>query len=362
MKTKKHRTKPIAIDLFAGAGALSYAAQQCNVEVRVAIELDENASTTYKRNLVKRGSDWPQVLRQDIRAVKWDQVLETANLKTGECDLLLGGPPCQGFSTHRLNGSGVGDPRNDLLLCFMDAVASIKPRAFIIENVPGILWPRHSDHLERCLNVARNHNYKIFGPSVLNARDFGVPQNRKRVFIVGFELPPSVGFQWPPAQTHFDPDSEDVVHYRKKPWATAASVFRKRLLAADENNLHMKHGSALLRVFRSTPANGGSRSESCRVLPCHEDHDGHKDVYGRIDPRRPGPTMTTACINPSKGRFLHPVANHGITVRHAARFQSFPDDFVFLGGLIASGVQIGNAVPPTLGKKLIRNVLRGLSR
>jgi DNA (cytosine-5)-methyltransferase 1 len=122
----------------------------------------------------------------------------------------------------------------------------------------------------------------------------------------------------------------------------------------------MKSSGELVKAFKNTPKNGGSRSDSGRHLPCHKNHNGHKDVYGRIDPSRPGPTMTTACINPSKGRFVHPTQNHGISARHAARFQGFPDSFKFDGGLMASGKQIGNAVPIKLGEAVIGAIITGL--
>ena len=115
----------------------------------------------------------------------------------------------------------------------------------------------------------------------------------------------------------------------------------------------MNHGKDLIEAFKRTPLNGGSRIDSGRVLRCHKDHDGHKDVYGRINPDQPGPTMTTACINPSKGRFVHPTEHHGITVRQAARLQTFPDWFVFSGGLMAGGAQVGNAVPVLLAQTLL---------
>ena len=105
----------------------------------------------------------------------------------------------------------------------------------------------------------------------------------------------------------------------------------------------------------------GSRRDSGRVLPCHESHDGHKDVYGRIDPDLPAPTMTTACINPSKGRFVHPTEDHGITARQAARIQTFPDSVVFSGGLMAAGKQIGNAIPMKLGVLLLSHIKTFLS-
>ena len=153
---------------------------------------------------------------------------------------------------------------------------------------------------------------------------------------------------WPPKATHVSPDAlGELPHW------VAASVAFKRALAGDPNNIHMKHCPELVETFARTPANGGSRRQSGRILPCHEDHSGHSDVYGRIDPSIPGPTMTTACINPSKGRFVHPTQHHGITLRQAARLQSFPDWFNFEGGIMAGGKQVGNAVPVDLAKALL---------
>src|SRR5262245_1562732 len=107
------KRKLTAIDLFAGAGGFSHAARSCGVQVRIAVEYDEHAGNTFRQNFLRDGEPWPQLLEADLRQVSWSSLLAQAGLKGGECDLLLGGPPCQGFSTHRLNGSGVGDPRND---------------------------------------------------------------------------------------------------------------------------------------------------------------------------------------------------------------------------------------------------------
>ena len=110
----------------------------------------------------------------------------------------------------------------------------------------------------------------------------------------------------------------------------------------------------MVKRFKKTKLNGGGREGwKDDALDCHKTHTGHKDVYGRIDPKKLGPTMTTGCINPSKGRFVHPTKHHAITARHAARFQTFPDDFIFEGGLGNSGKQIGNAVPVALGEHIL---------
>jgi DNA (cytosine-5)-methyltransferase 1 len=355
------RNRLTAIDLFAGAGGLSLAALNSGVEIRAAVENDIHAVDTYKNNILPRSTFPTHVEACDIRQVNWTALLKSARLQSGECDVLLGGPPCQGFSTHRINGAGIGDPRNKLLLSYFEALKVIRPRSFLVENVTGILWPRHSAHIRAFLKGCRDSGYFVHDPVVLNARDYGVPQNRKRVFILGIRGDvASAEISWPPKATHFSPQSDEVRTNKDIPWQTAAEVFKRPLDREDPNAVHMNHTDALRGVFKSTPKNGGSRSQSNRLLPCHEDHNGHKDVYGRIDPHRPGPTMTTGCINPSKGRFVHPTANHAITARHAARFQSFPDDFIFSGGLMAAGQQIGNAVPIRLGEVIIRTIADAL--
>jgi DNA (cytosine-5)-methyltransferase 1 len=359
-KRKRKIKKLTAIDLFAGAGGFSLAAQLCGLEVAVAVELDPHACATYRSNLIEGRKASTTLLEGDIRDVDWKAVLKKAKLAKGDCDLLLGGPPCQGFSTHRLKGAGIDDPRNELLGSYFESVQAIRPAAFLIENVPGLLWQRHEAYLKKLLAAAKAAKYKVFSPIVLNARSYGAPQNRKRVFVLGFRDDIAAQLSWPPPPSHLSPDDPAVAAKVHPAWLTASTVFSKPFPPDDENDLHMQHSAAMIDVFKSTPSNGGSRSESNRILTCHLSHNGHKDVYGRIDPTKPGPTMTTACINPSKGRFLHPTRNHGICLRHAARFQTFPDDFVFGGGIIAAGRQIGNAVPITTGVALISAIKRAL--
>jgi DNA (cytosine-5)-methyltransferase 1 len=343
------------IDLFAGAGGFSLAARLAGLTVRLAVERDRHAASTYRENLCD-GEGKPILLEEDITMLSPASVAAMA-LPDGErCDVLVGGPPCQGFSTHRLNNSGVGDERNELVDVYFSFVNHLRPRAFLMENVPGMLWPRHAKHLQSMRKQALEAGYHLYDPVVIDARDFGIPQRRKRVFILGIEGNIDRGdFSWPPVSTHRSPDDREA-NRALPPWVACADVFDPPP-DNDPNNVHMNHNADLVAAFEKTPKNGGSRNASGRVLECHREHDGHSDVYGRIDPSLPAPTMTTACINPSKGRFVHPTLPHGITVRQAARIQTFPDDYVFNGGLMAAGAQIGNAVPVKLGAVLIRHVL-----
>lgn len=343
-----------AVDLFCGAGGFSLAAFKAGFHVEFAVENDKYAVETYRENFIEKRQLGTTLYDDSINDLKPECLVEKHFSKSG-CDIVLGGPPCQGFSTHRINDAGVDDPRNRLILSYFNFVEALQPRAFLMENVPGILWPRHEKFLDEFNSRANEAGYRVFSPAVLDARDFGVPQRRKRVFILGTRLDISTSsFLWPPAPSHSKCDDG------LSPWMNCKEVFRSPP-DQDPNDIHMKHGRELVEAFRNTPPNGGSRKDSGRILPCHEKHDGHKDVYGRIDPDRPGPTMTTACINPSKGRFVHPTEHHGITVRQAARMQTFPDDFVFSGGLTAGGRQIGNAVPVDLGAALLKPIVEWLS-
>lgn len=345
------------IDLFAGAGGFSLAAKNIGIKVVAAIEFNPKACETYSTNLVERGV--PRLYDEDIRNLEPSVLKENHFSDGSECDLLLGGPPCQGFSVHRINNSGVGDPRNELILRYFKFVRHLRPKVFLMENVPGMLWPRHKSFLDAFYRQGKKAGYTLHPPVVLDARDYGVPQRRKRVFVLGLRKDIDLAIDWPPRPTHGDEKAREL-NPALRPWFAAAEVFRIPIPAGDENDRHMNHTPELVDVFRRTPLNGGSRKDSGRTLSCHVNHDGHKDVYGRIDPFQPGPTMTTACINPSKGRFVHPTQHHGITLRQAARFQTFPDWFVFKGGLMAGGEQVGNAVPIRLAEALLQSIKESL--
>lgn len=344
------RNKLKFVDLFCGAGGFTLAGTMVGMQPIFAIENNKYAALTYQREFC-RADDGPTLYSDSILSLDPKNLLKAHFEQPGACDLVLGGPPCQGFSTHRINDAGVDDPRNNLILSYFSFVKALKPKAFLMENVPGILWPRHEKFLQEFYGEADKAEYDVFPAATLDARDYGVPQRRRRVFFLGVRRGLDTSkLVWPPKPTHAQEPTDGL-----KPWLDCSDVF----VAApdsDPNDIHMNHGPVLTELFKATPINGGSRRDTDRVLKCHEEHDGHKDVYGRIDPSKPAPTMTTACINPSKGRFVHPTKPHGITVREAARIQTFPDDFVFEGGLTAAGQQVGNAVPIELGKALIQQL------
>jgi DNA (cytosine-5)-methyltransferase 1 len=290
---KRRRTEVLACDLFAGAGGFSLGAYSAGIKVAAAVEWDKYACETYRKNLIDTGLTSTVLYESDIAELNPAHVKSSPALKDASCDILLGGPPCQGFSAHRINDAGVNDPRNKLLLRYFEYVRVLRPAFFLVENVPGLLWTKHQKFLRAFYDLAKRAGYGVLPPQVLNARDYGVPQNRKRVFILGFDLKRTAAPVWPPKPTHAAPSPESSL----PGWVVASVVFKRPALYGDPNDIHMNHGPALVATFKRTPSNGGSRRDSGRVLPCHESHTGHHDVYGRIDPSQPAPTMTTACIN-----------------------------------------------------------------
>ncbi|BBP45380.1 cytosine-specific methyltransferase [Thiosulfatimonas sediminis] len=389
-----------AIDLFAGAGGFSLAAYQAGIDVLAAIELDSQASNTYRENLIERLNVNTKFIEGDILKVNPADLREELALERGEIQLILGGPPCQGFSSHRIKNSGVNDPRNQLLLRYFDFVEEFRPQAFLVENVSGLFWARHADYLEKFKKLASDNGYKIKFCDVINAKDYGVPQNRKRAFILGVREDVNIeGFAFPPKKTHFSPNSVEVVDGGLPAWKTVSTVFEpiseelkekyisdyflrktslnehqaRNLLDSlefgcpigedDPCNFHMVPTTESENKYQATPLNG-SREDAGEEfrLPCHSNgYGGHKDVYGRMFIHLPANTITTGCHNPSKGRFVHPWKNHGITLRHAARIQTFPDDFIFTGTSTSQAKQVGNAVPVELGLVLITSIMNVLN-
>jgi len=386
-----------AIDLFAGAGGFTLSAVEAGVDVIAAVEFDKSAAETYRKNFIE-GKKRKIELRSgpqkgDINNITPLELRQSLELERGELDIILGGPPCQGFSTHRIKNAGVDDPRNALLLKYFEFVHEFQPKFFLVENVTGLLWKRHEKYLQQFITLAQNNHYILKFSNRINAVDYGVPQNRKRVFIFGIheDLDNST-IKFPPKPTHYSPTSGMEPH-----WIPASAVFedipdniKKRYIdeyfvgkcnlseeegynilnnlpigePVAENEIFMHPTPKLVERFMDTPLNG-SRVDAGEkhLLKCHSNgYEGHKDVYGRIMIHKPSNTITTGCNNPSKGRFVHPWKNHGITLRHAARLQTFPDWFEFTGSSTHQAKQIGNAVPPKLGEILIKSICQILKK
>jgi len=318
------------LDLFAGAGGLSLGLTWAGFESMGAIEFDPSAADTYDRNFgghIHRDSNGQPHAIENVDFSEY----------VGRVDLLVGGPPCQGFS--QLGKGLADDPRNRLWREFMNAVAVVRPRAFLMENVPPLL---RAEEGRATLEVAASLGYDVTS-GVLNANEYGVPQLRRRAFVFGT----LVGEATLPQPT------------RSEAPRTVRWAIDDLPLEPDEKNWHLGRNPrpVSLERYKVVPE-GGNRFDLQKARPditprCWlEKPTGSTDVFGRLSWDKPALTIRTEFFKPEKGRYLHPQAHRPITHREAARLQTFPDDFEFCGSKIEVAKQIGNAVPPVLAYKL----------
>lgn len=318
-----------AIDLFSGLGGTSLGLRRAGFQVVAAVESHQLAAESYRLNM-----DDVYVWERDIRKVSPQDVMERAALAPGELTLLAACPPCQGFSTVRtLNGSRrIDDHRNGLLGDVTRFVRALRPMTVLAENVPGLardaVFDKFIDDLD-ALGYQRRHE-------VVDASDYGVPQRRRRLLIVASRLGrPPVGERSP----------QRVTVREALAGLPAAGSTCDVLHEAPERRTHR-----IAAMIRLVPQDGGSRADlgEEHQLACHAHTDGFKDIYGRMAWDNVSPTITGGCINPSKGRFLHPEEHRAITLREAAVLQSFPVDYQLSlrKGRYAAADMIGNALPP----------------
>lgn len=318
-----------AIDLFSGLGGTSLGLQRAGFRVVAAVESHELAAESYRLNM-----DRVHVWERDIRKVPARDVMAKAGLARGELALLAACPPCQGFSTLRtLNGSRrIDDPRNGLLRDVTRFVRVLKPMTVLAENVPGLasngVFDRFIDDLD-ALGYRLRHE-------VVDVSQYGVPQRRRRLLIVASRLgQPPVGERSP----------EPVTVRKALRGLPVAGSGADVLHDAPE-----RRTERIAAMIRLIPPDGGSRLDlgEEHQLDCHARTDGFKDIYGRMAWGSVAPTITGGCINPSKGRFLHPQEHRAITLREAALLQSFPADYQLSlrRGRYAAAELIGNALPP----------------
>lgn len=353
-KKRKYRL----IDLFAGAGGFTLGFTRTGrFEPVFANDFNAYAAKTYNANF------GDHCMHGDI-----NDILENQSFRLPEAEIVIGGPPCQGFSL--LNKQREGDPRKQLWRAFMEVVRRVDPTAFIMENVPELLA---SDEYADIKKNAEAKGYFITA-GILNAADYGVPQRRKRAIIIASR----VGRVPLPTPTHSDPNKPIVLFDNGLlPWETVVRAIGDlappagvEIRVGDVSppmDLHFGRSPTKesLERYRCIPE-GGNRFDLQRkrldLTPrCWiRKKSGGTDLFGRLWRDRPAFTIRTEFFKPEKGRYLHPSQHRPITHREAARLQSFPDSFRFLGTKIEIAKQIGNAVPPLLAMRVAERLLEYL--
>ena len=324
------------IDLFAGAGGMTLGFTAVGFDPVFAVESDPWAARTYKTNFGAHVLDAP---------------IETVD-SFPRADVIIGGPPCQGFSPlgrdrdHRSRAK-----LNTLWKHYARTVEDVRPLIFVVENVPEFLKSDQFDAFRRhCAKALPEYE---LDHAILNAADYGVPQRRKRGIILGSRI----GLPAWPKKTHGDEADPQL------PYRTVREAIADLPRKPTDKDLHFKRNPRpeSLERYRAVPE-GGNRFDLARnrsdLLPdCWRNKpSGTTDVFGRLWWDRPSFTIRTEFFKPEKGRYLHPKEHRPITHREAARLQTFPDDFTFEGSRTQIAKQIGNAVPPRLAEAIARSI------
>ena len=359
MANRKYRL----IDLFCGAGGLSLGFSSImghNFEPVWANDFNQYAADTYNENY-------------NNHCVVGDiiDLLDDPKIKIPSADVVIGGPPCQGFSL--LNRNRDGDVRRSLWRPFMEVVKRSGAEVFVMENVPQLL---DSDEYKAIAQFAAKLGFSTLAKAKLCAADYGVPQVRYRAFILGCKFADPNEF-FPPLKTHYNPATvslasikpEDGYVQNPLPWRTVRDAIEDlpkpvgteiRRDVKPPLDLHFGRTptEVSLRRYKAIPDEGMNRFDLQRVAPeitpqrWINKKSGGTDLFGRLWWDKPSVTIRTEFFKPEKGRYLHPKEHRPITHREAARVQSFPDTFRFLGSKIEVAKQIGNAVPPLLAAQV----------
>lgn len=349
--------KPRVIDLFAGVGGLSLGFEQKGFEVVLANEYDSSIAKSYIANHKN-----VNMIIGDIALLNLEDIFGKF---VGEVDVVIGGPPCQGFS-QKGQRKTIHDERNFLFKYYVSVVNLVKPRYFVMENVPNLLTAENGYFRREIEELFDKIGYSL-EHGVLNASDYGVPQNRRRAIIIGKLTGSAPKLPLPKGDkvTIWDAIS-DLAYLQSGEGSEeqeykypAESDYEKMLRKNSSrlfNHVATKHSSLALERLALIPPNAGRE-----ILP--EEH-LTKSIYSgtwtRMRKNEVSVTITTRFDTPSSGKFTHPFLNRAITVREAARIQSFPDDFHFIGNKGSQMKQVGNAVPPLLAAAIAEVIMKDI--
>lgn len=350
--------KRIGIDIFAGAGGLSLGAEMAGISIAHAIEKNPSAVKTYKRNHPNTN-----IICSDIRELEPKELKS----KSKEVFIIMGGPPCQGFSLSNTRSRTMKNPNNSLFEEFLRFVQEIKPTWFLFENVFGFT-NMSNGAVRRLVEICfKSLGYKV-ADQVLWASDYGVPQRRNRYFMVGNRL--GIKFEFP--QKHENPISVweaisdlPVVGNGEQLFvgdylcdldkATPYQKFMRQDSDQPRQNLVSLNNELVIERYKHIPQGGNWRDIPEHLMTNYTDKERcHSGIYRRLYADKPSVVIS----NYRKSMLIHPFQHRGLSVREAARLQSFPDNFIFEGPISHIQQQIGNAVPPLLAKAVIDQILK----
>jgi len=368
--------KKILIDLFCGAGGLSLGFEMANFRVKLSIEIEENYYRAYKRNHPETLS-----LNKDVTELKCKEISDKF-LYDKEIEGIIGGPPCIGFST--VGNRRPDDPRNMLIFYFIQWVKYFKPKFFVMENVPGILSMGKGKVVDKIFTLYKEIGYNCKMETLL-AANYGVPQLRQRVFFIGTQGNSVLSLRFQKTAENKSEERSDLGKNTLPSYLTVQDAISDILSITPFTK---KRTDDMIKKYSHQPKTpyqkylrinstglydhfAPNHSELVRDRIAHikpgfnhsslpkkyQLKGGYPNIYGRLKLNTPADTITgnCGCVS-APGRFIHPVQNRAISVREAARLQSFPDNYRFCGTLRDKYKQIGNAVPPLMAFAVAKSI------
>jgi DNA (cytosine-5)-methyltransferase 1 len=380
------------IDLFSGVGGISTGFHWAGFTTVLANEYDKEIGAAYKENFADT-----KTIIEDVRKIDFNQVMKELKIRKGEIDVIAGGPPCQGFSM--ANRKRIEqDERNLLFLEFVRAVKVFQPKCFLIENVVGMTAEKvaikssEKNVVDSMTDFFQEIGYQISFKS-FKSEEYGVPQIRRRVIVIGTRLEnkfddlkylrignlkkeflskEDLGKLKDIHHTLFFDEIDTGIKYPTTVWEAISDLpqigsgegeEKMKYLSKPKNEYQkfLRQNSKVVFNHFSTPHSDDvierikliKQGENFNNLPVElQTKSVHSGAFGRLVADSLSPTITTRFDTPSTGRVIHPFLDRTLTVREAARIQSFPDDFKFIGSRTSQGKQVGNAVPPLVAKKI----------
>lgn len=361
--------KIVGIDLFCGCGGFSYGFQNAGIEMVLGIDMWKDATVTYQHNFPNAN-----VINEDITKLTAKDLLDKIGMDAEDVDVIIGGPPCQGFSVSgkRL----IDDPRNKLYKSFVHVVNEIRPKVFVMENVPGLIRLFGGKVKEQVLSDFTSIGYDV-KVEQLSSEQYGVPQQRKRVFFVGIEKSKFIGgieFVFPEAEygelgdlkplvtckdaiadLDFVPDDYSLgedIPYKLEPSSDYQKKMRKGSGTIKNHSITI-HKEKTKQIIAMVPDGGNYKDLPQELQETRKVH----IAWTRMNSKKPCFTIDTG-----HNHHFHYKENRVPTVRESARIQSFPDKFEFIGIKTSQLKQVGNAVPPLMAEAIAKNVIDVIER
>jgi len=355
----------IGIDLFAGAGGLSYGLSEAGFDMKIGIERNPSAAETLQKNNTEMN-----VIVSDIKDINPIKLINQMDIDNEEIAIVAGGPPCQGFSQSNKRTRNLHNPLNNLYKEFFRFVKALQPEVFLFENVAGLMTLNQGKVVNNILCLAKKLGYNL-QYEVLNAEDFGVPQKRKRIFFIGTKKKASNLFLHEVNDINTvrhavddlpileNGNNLDELYYSRN---TRLFDYQKMMRHNGRriilNNLVSRNNDLVLKRYRYIPPGGNWTNIPSNLM---SNYKNTSNCHGWIYYRLVYDDSSVVINNYRKNMLIHPEQNRGLSVREAARLQSFPDKYIFYGNLGSQQQQVANAVPPLLAQKIGNNIINWYS-